>query len=141
MSALAPAVCVLVAREDGRHLFIERARAKFAAGYWTPVTGRLEPGETHRAAAAREVAEEVGLAVVVGRELGKTGTETPGGGSAGFELTWFLASPAPGADPDALRLDPSEVASARWVTLDEALALRPTFETTRSFLRGLVGSL
>ena len=140
MSVLAPAVCVLVRRASGLSLFIERAPGKFAAGYWTPVTGRPEPGETLAQAAAREVLEEVGLAVIVGRELGRTGTETPAGGSAGFELTWFEAEPAPGADPDSLRLQPSEVSRVVWLSLEDALELRPSFETTREFLREITRS-
>jgi len=67
------AVCVLLEHE-GRFLFVERAQGRFAAGYWTPVTGRPEPGESLADAASREVLEETGLRVLVGRELGRTGS-------------------------------------------------------------------
>ncbi|MBI3723981.1 NUDIX hydrolase [bacterium] len=127
------AVCALVEHE-GRFLFVERAGGRFAAGYWTPVTGRLLPGESLARAAEREVLEETGLRVIAGVELGRTGTDAPGGGSAGFELAWLSARLAPGADAYAFFLQEEEVARARWVTLAEALALEPMFPTTRSFL-------
>src|SRR6266702_2703816 len=37
--------------------------------YWVTPGGALEPGESHRAAALRELMEETGLAVVIGAEL------------------------------------------------------------------------
>jgi dATP pyrophosphohydrolase len=51
-------VLVVVHTADGEILLLERARH---AGYWQSVTGSLEDGEAHRAAAARELAEETGL--------------------------------------------------------------------------------
>ena len=39
---------------------------------WTLPKGKLEPGETHEAAALREVEEETGLACMLGRELPST---------------------------------------------------------------------
>ncbi len=129
------AVSVLVRRADGKFLVIERARGTFAEGYWTPVTGRVEPGEAPSAAARREVLEETGLEVEVGGELGRTPTEAPPGlANPGYELVWFEARVV-GGD---LVLAADEVASARWLSLDEALALEPMFETTRRFLSRLV---
>jgi 8-oxo-dGTP pyrophosphatase MutT (NUDIX family) len=134
MSALTTAVCVLLRGPGGRFLFIERAPGRVAAGYWTPITGRLEPGEALESAARREVLEEVGLTAKIGRELGRTGTEAPGGGSAGFELVWFEAETEGSV---ALTLQEDEVAHARWVTIAEALELAPMFPTTRRFLAAL----
>ncbi|GEJ57345.1 lipoyl(octanoyl) transferase LipB [Anaeromyxobacter diazotrophicus] len=43
---------------DGRVLLLRRSEAR--GGFWQPVTGRLEPGESPEAAARRELLEETG---------------------------------------------------------------------------------
>ncbi|MCU0686698.1 MAG: NUDIX hydrolase [Polyangiaceae bacterium] len=127
------AVAAVLARDDGRYLLVRRAAGRPAAGYWTPVTGRPEPGETLEEALAREVLEEVGLTVQVGAEIYRCPTE-----GAPYLLVWFSARAAP--RPDAsVRLDPREVAEARWLLPREALELEPMFEATRVFFRGLAG--
>lgn len=127
------AVAAALSRDDGRFLLVRRAAGRPAAGYWTPVTGRPEPGETLEEALAREVYEEVGLHVRVGREVYRCPTE-----GANFLLVWFEARPTP--RPDAgVRLDTREVSEARWLTPREALALEPMFEATRAFFRAREG--
>ena len=56
-------VSVVPVREDGRVLLLRRTAAR--GGFWQPVTGRIEPGEVHLEAAARELREETGADVPV----------------------------------------------------------------------------
>lgn len=49
-------------------LFIRRGPGVFLAGRWELPGGTVEPGETHEAAAVREVAEETGLTVRIATE-------------------------------------------------------------------------
>lgn len=59
----------MVQDERGRVLLVRRARDP-EAGRWTVPGGHVEPGETFEQAARREVREETGLDVAIGRELG-----------------------------------------------------------------------
>jgi dihydroneopterin triphosphate diphosphatase len=52
-------ILVVVHTQAGEVLLMERIQPP---GWWQSVTGSLEPGETLRAAAVRELAEETGLA-------------------------------------------------------------------------------
>ncbi|MBK9517327.1 MAG: lipoyl(octanoyl) transferase LipB [Anaeromyxobacter sp.] len=56
-------VSVVALAEDGRVLLLRRTPAR--GGFWQPVTGRLEPGETPQEAARRELREETGADVPV----------------------------------------------------------------------------
>jgi len=53
-------VLVVICTRGGEFLMLKRARP---LGFWQSVTGSLDPGETPRQAAAREVREETGLRV------------------------------------------------------------------------------
>lgn len=50
-------------REDGRVLLTERPVGKHLAGFWEFPGGKLEPGEAPLAGLARELHEELGIAV------------------------------------------------------------------------------
>jgi lipoyl(octanoyl) transferase len=56
-------VSVVPVRSDGRVLLLERTPER--GGFWQPVTGRIEEGESPDEAAARELLEETGLAAEV----------------------------------------------------------------------------
>ncbi|MCU0657270.1 MAG: NUDIX hydrolase [Polyangiaceae bacterium] len=116
---------MVLRRGDGRTLLIRRAAGRPAPGYWAPVTGRVEANESLEQAALRELHEEVGLRATLGPEIHRCLTA-----GAPFELRWFDAVLE---GPPQPRLDPSEVAEARWCTPAEALTLTPMFEETRAF--------
>jgi 8-oxo-dGTP diphosphatase len=78
MSARIPCVGAIVRDDDGRLLVIQRGHAP-AAGTWTLPGGRVEPGETHERACVREMLEETGLEVEVGRPIGQVERKAPGG--------------------------------------------------------------
>lgn len=56
-------VSVVPVAADGRVLLLRRSPER--GGFWQPVTGRIEPGETPEAAARRELGEETGADVEV----------------------------------------------------------------------------
>ncbi len=60
-------VSVVPVGVDGRVLLLRRSEAR--GGFWQPVTGRIEPGESPAAAARRELREETGADVEV-QDLG-----------------------------------------------------------------------
>jgi ADP-ribose pyrophosphatase YjhB (NUDIX family) len=72
MSDGAPVPCVgsVLADGQGRLLLIRRANEP-GRGLWSLPGGRVEPGETDEQAVVREVAEETGLTVTVGRLAGR----------------------------------------------------------------------
>jgi NADH pyrophosphatase NudC (nudix superfamily) len=75
------------------------------------LAGYVEPGESAEAAVLREVREEVGIGVEQIRYVGSQAWPFPGSLMLGFLAT---------ADPaDPVRVDPSEIAYARWFTREE----------------------
>ena len=108
-----PAVIVLI--HDG--VSGETGRAMLARGAtWPPerfscLAGFVEPGESAESTVVREVAEEVGLTLREVRYV--TSQPWPFPGSLMLAFT-ALADPA-----QPLRLDPAEIAEARWFTRPE----------------------
>jgi 8-oxo-dGTP diphosphatase len=103
-----PCVGAVIKDPGGRLLLIKRGHEP-GAGLWSLPGGRIEPGETHRQALAREVLEETSLTVECGRLLG--GVELPGADGSVIDVSDYLAVVIGGelaAGDDA--------ADARWVT-------------------------
>lgn len=116
------AVAVLIA--DGeRMLLVRRAEGRPLPGYWTPVTGRVEPDESLEAAAQREVLEEVGLTITLGAVFHEGTT-----GDGRYDMTYFDATLLGGT----LRLQEDEVSDARWLTAAELMDLTPVLDRTRA---------
>ncbi|GLZ06989.1 NUDIX hydrolase [Actinomadura sp. NBRC 104412] len=101
---------------DGRMLMIRRGRAP-SAGLWSVPGGRVEPGESDEAAVVRELREETGLEVSVGRLVGTV--ERPGPGVV-YEIHDFEVT----VEGGTLRAG-DDAAEARWVTPSE-LRVLPT---------------
>jgi 8-oxo-dGTP diphosphatase len=109
----------LITDAEGRILLVQRA---YGDGGWTVPGGAVEADESPLAATRREVSEELGLEVAIGRILGVEWIpERPPKPEAlvflfdGGELTPEQA--------DEIRLPPEELSLYRWVTLEEARGL------------------
>jgi 8-oxo-dGTP pyrophosphatase MutT (NUDIX family) len=119
MSTKIDVVAAIIERQ-GRFLFGKRSQHKRSApGYWCPISGRIEPGESQAAAVEREVAEETGLRV---RALEKVAECDTHDGSA--LIHWWLASPL---DEAEARLANDEHSELAWCSITELKQLSPVF--------------
>jgi len=111
-----PAVIMLV--HDGGDRCILGRQAVWPPGRFSILAGFVEPGESAEAAVAREVFEEVGVAVTDVRYAGSQPWPFPGSLMLGFtaEVT---------GDP-TLHIDNDEIAEAHWLTRSE-VADQPAF--------------
>ena len=112
---LVPCVGAIV-RHEGRLLVVRRGHEP-GRGLWSVPGGRVEDGETPETACAREVREECGIDVEVGRLAGRVERPAPGG--ATYVIDDFVCTVV-GADHLAPGDDADE---ARWVTRSELDAL------------------
>ncbi|WP_406446721.1 NUDIX domain-containing protein [Streptomyces sp. NBC_01613] len=123
---------VAVLRRADRVLAIRRGPTVSRPGYWQPLSGKIEPGETQEQALVREVHEEVGLTVSPGAKVWQSETD-----DGHFRLHWWTAD----ANSGEVVPDPVEVAETRWVTPQEFLALTPVFEGDREFFERILPTL
>nr|WP_320134049.1 lipoyl(octanoyl) transferase LipB [uncultured Holophaga sp.] len=122
-------------RRAGLIEYLILERQPWDGGWWSPVTGMVEPGETLEQAALREVQEETGLVGPL-RDLGLSHTfRVPERGF--FRETCFHMEVSVDA---VLDLAVEEHRDYRWCGLEEALAL-VGWDSARAALRRLAGAL
>ena len=107
-----PIVCAgAVVRDPAGRLLLVRRGHEPSAGLWSVPGGRVEDGETPSEAAAREVLEETGLLVAVGRLLASV--------HVGDYLVHDFAAEVVGGTLAA----GDDASDARWCSLDEVALL------------------
>ena len=122
-----PCVGAVVTDGRGRLLMIKRGHEP-GAGLWSIPGGRIEPGETDTEALVREMFEETGLAVEVGRLIGRV--QRPGPNGTVIDIRDYAATVTGGM------LRPGDdAADARWV---EAADL-DSLEITAGLIEALTG--
>ena len=125
---------VAVVARGPRVLVIRRAPGVPHPGYWAPLSGRVEPGESQAEAVVREVREEVGLRVRAGRKVWECPTH-----DGNFLLHWWTA--ILDGDADEVVAEPSEVSDFRWIEPAGFAQLEPVFEADAEFFREIYPGL
>jgi 8-oxo-dGTP diphosphatase len=122
---------VAIIRRGDRFLMVRRAdHLPAGAGHWSPVSGRIEEGETEEEALRREVREEIGLDVVADRKVAVLPTT-----DAAYVLHYWTARVQGGR----ASVVSDEVSELRWVTIAEMDRLQPRFEEDVAIVRALLG--
>ena len=114
-ASVIPCVGAIVTDGQGRLLMIKRGHEP-GAGLWSIPGGRIEPGETDAEAVVREMIEETGLTVEVGRLIGRV--QRPGLNGAVIDIRDYAATVTGGT----LRAG-DDAADARWVAPAELESL------------------
>ena len=127
---LSNAIVAVIVRGD-KILLVERGAGVPFTGYWGPLSGKVEPGESQEAAVIRESMEEVGLTV---QPVRKVWENISTGGI--YRLHWWLAEYVAGE----LALDTREASEARWLTVEEISGMK-IFEGDREFYQAVLPSL
>lgn len=122
MNQSLPLAVAVVIEHEHKFLLIRRAQEPFA-GWWSPVAGRVEPGETFKEAARREAEEEIGLEVKVEQPFYVCRT------ADGTHELYFIHARLAGGIP---RPNPTEVLEWGWFGWDEIFALKELLDTDKA---------
>lgn len=105
----------------GALLVAQRGRPPELAGRWELPGGKVAPGETEREALARELAEELGIAVAVGQRLGDDVTLSATTTLRAYRVVQTGGRAVHAHDHRALRwVSADELAGLDWVPADRA---------------------
>jgi 8-oxo-dGTP diphosphatase len=112
MNTLVVAAAVVI--ESGRVLLTERKKGSHLAGMWEFPGGKVNEGEDPREAVARELLEELGIAVVAGAIVDVTFHRYEEADKAVLLLFYEAKRERTSPEPRAL-----DVAAFRWASQDE----------------------
>jgi diadenosine hexaphosphate hydrolase (ATP-forming) len=120
-----------VVLHDGKVLAIRHVESKA----WTFPKGHLDPGETPQKAAAREVQEETGYRVSVGKQLGTSRYQYrhADGVVIKKKVDFFLCALLSDKQQKQ-QVDPKENFEVRWIPISQALK-KLAYQDTRRFLQ------
>jgi 8-oxo-dGTP pyrophosphatase MutT (NUDIX family) len=121
------AVAILIENE-GKYLFVQRPPGDLYQGYWSPPTGKVEPGESQAQTVAREAMEELGLPVEPGSKVWESVTTT-----GQFRLHWWTARPL-SLD---IKPDPVEISGVTWIKPGEIRSLGNVFDAHVYFFENI----
>lgn len=122
----------IIIEKDGRYLLGKRSSWKASApGYWCPVSGKIEAGESEMEAVCREALEEVGLKVEPIKKLCEMDTRDGSG-----RLHWWLVRILEGE----AYLKNDEHSEIGWFTMEEITKLDPTFHEDLELFHSLTQS-
>ena len=110
---------IIVLRRGDSFLVGRRAGHKPAAGYWTQVSGKVEPGESQADAVTREAMEELGCVVMAREKLQERSSR-----NGEYRLHYWRSELLEG-EP---RICNDELTELRWVTVQELRGLEPVFQ-------------
>lgn len=125
-------VVAAIIQKESRFLLGRRSPAKLsAAGYWSPISGRIEVGETEQEAIVRECFEEVGLVVRANQKVTTFDTH-----DRSAEIHWWTVDVVSG-EPF---LKNDEHTELRWFAVNEMDASNGFFSEDIELFRRLDGA-
>lgn len=102
-------VVAAILHQNGRYLATQRGYGEFE-GMWEFPGGKIEPGEIQEDALKREIQEELGVEIIIEKQLCTTEYDYP---SFHLSMNCFLCSISSG------EIELREHKSARWLTTEQ----------------------